>query len=361
MSEDAERTEEATPRRREEARNEGRFAKSQELSTAASLLGSALVLSAATPMLGRALLDLFGSSLASLHTVTPTAEGAATLFRVAAGKTAAATAALLASLAASGLALSALQAKGTFTLKPLEPKFDKLNPVTNAKNLVSPKQLVELVKSLAKLVLVGAAVYGSLKHAMPEAAALVQQEPLGLAAFVKRYTVRLLMTAGGSYLALAVADYLWQWWQFEKGLRMSKEEVKQEYKESEGDPHIKGRRKQIARQYARRQMLAEVKKADVVVVNPVHIAVAIKYDPTVAPAPVVVAMGKLKLAERIKEIARDAGVPVVENRPVARALIKSARVGTIIPVEMYVAVAEILAFVIRSRATRGSWAGSARA
>lgn len=361
MAEDAERTEEATPKRREQAREEGRVAKSQELTIAASLLGAALVLSSVLPILGGALLDLFGSSLASIHTMTPTAEGAATLFRVAAGKTMAATAAALAAFAAGGVALSALQARGTFATKALEPKFERISPIANAKQLFSARAIADLLKSLAKLLLVGAAVYASLRHAMPEAAALVQEEPLGLAAFVKRYAVRLLATAGGAYLALAVADYLWQWWQFEKGLRMSKQEVKQEHKESEGDPQVKGRRRQIARQYARRQMLADVKGADVVVVNPVHIAVAIRYDISIAPAPVVVAMGKLLLAERIKEIAAAAGVPIVENRPVARALVKRARVGTIIPVEMYVAVAEILAFVIRTRRTRGGWTGSAHA
>ncbi|HYD52452.1 MAG TPA: EscU/YscU/HrcU family type III secretion system export apparatus switch protein [Gemmatimonadaceae bacterium] len=361
MADDMERTEEATPRRREQAQEEGRFAKSQELAVAATLLGSALVLTSVMPLLGVALRDLMGGSLASLHAVTPTPDGIAALVRLSAGKTMAATAAVLASLAATGIALSILQAKGTFSLKPLEPKFERIDPLKNAKNLLSTRQLVELVKSLAKLALVGAAVYASLRRAMPDAAALAQQEPIGLVHFVQRNAVRLLLTAGGAYLVLAVADYLWQWWQFEKGLRMSKEEVKQEHKESEGDPHIKQRRKTIARQYARRQMLQDVQSADVVVVNPVHIAVAIRYDPTSAPAPVVVAMGKLLLAERIKELAAAAGVPIVENRPVARALIKSARVGTIIPVELYVAVAEILAFVIRSRATRGSWAGSARA
>jgi flagellar biosynthesis protein FlhB len=361
MSEGAERTEEATPKRRQEARDEGRLAKSQELTIAASLLGSALVIGSALPMLGQALLDLFGGSLSSLHTMTPTAEGAAVMFRTAAGKTMAATATVLASLAAAGIALSVAQAKGTFSTKAITPKWERIDPSKNLKNLFTARQLAELFKSLAKLAIVGFAVYMSLRRAMPEAAALVQQEPIGLAVFVKRYAVRLLLTAGGAYLALAAADYLFQWWQFERGLRMSREEVKQEFKESEGDPHVKQRRKTIARQYARKQMLTDVKDADVVIVNPVHIAVAIRYDISIAPAPVVVAMGKLLLAERIKELAADAGVPIVENRPVARALIKSARVGTIIPVEMYVAVAEILAFVIRSRASRGSWVGSARA
>lgn len=359
MSDEAERTEEATPKKRQDARDEGRLAKSQELAIAASLLGSALVLGGGMPALGHSLLELFGSTLGSLGAVELTVESTPLFLRATTGRTMMALAGVCAALALAGVVLSVAQARGTLTTKPLEPKFDKLNVVTNAKNLLSARQLVELLKSLAKLGIVAWAVWRALESAMPEAASLVQQEPLGLADFVRRYALRLMLTAGGAYLALAVADYAWQWWQFEKGLRMSKEEVKNEHKETEGDPHVKGRRRQIARQMARRQMLADVKTADVVVVNPVHIAVAIRYDPAFAPAPVVVAMGKLLLAERIKDIAREAGVPIVENRPVARALIKSARVGTIIPVEMYVAVAEILAFVIRTRASRGSWAGSA--
>lgn len=142
---------------------------------------------------------------------------------------------------------------------------------------------------------------------------------------------------------------------------MSKEELKQEDKQQNGDPHVKGRRRQVARSYARRQMLRDVPKADVIIVNPTHIAIAIRYDPTLAPAPIVLAIGQRLVAERIKAIALQAGVPIVQNIPVARALVKTARVGTLIPVEMYLAVAEILAYVLKTRATRGSWIGSASA
>ena len=175
---------------------------------------------------------------------------------------------------------------------------------------------------------------------------------------VKKYAVRMLATAGGAYLALAGGDYLWQWWEHEKSLRMTKEEVRLEYKQNDGDPQIKQRRRQVARSYARRQMMKDVPKADVVIINPTHIAIAIKYDPTVAPAPIVLAIGQRKIAERLKAIAREAGVPMVENRPLARALLKTARVGTLIPYDLYMAVAEILAFVIKTRGTRGSWEGS---
>jgi flagellar biosynthetic protein FlhB len=171
----------------------------------------------------------------------------------------------------------------------------------------------------------------------------------------------MLTSAGMAYLVLAAGDYLFQWWQHEKSLRMTKEEVKLESKQNDGDPQIKQRRRQIARSYARKQMMADVPKADVIIINPTHIAIAIKYDPTLAPAPIVLAIGQRKVAERIKEIARQAGVPMIENKPLARALLKTAKVGTLIPYELYMAVAEILAFVLRTRGTRGSWEGSALA
>jgi flagellar biosynthetic protein FlhB len=161
------------------------------------------------------------------------------------------------------------------------------------------------------------------------------------------------MTAGLSYLGLAVVDYLWQWWRTEQSLRMSKEEIKQESRQSEGDPLVKQRMRSMGRALARRQMFRDVPKADVVITNPTHIAVALRYDPDVAPAPIVVAIGQRKVAQRIKEIAREHGIPTIENRPLARALLASCKVGTMIPGELYVAVAEILAFVFRRRVARG--------
>jgi flagellar biosynthetic protein FlhB len=216
------------------------------------------------------------------------------------------------------------------------------------------RQVVELLKSLGKMGIVGIAVYGSIKAALPDAIALSQESQLGFLYVVKQYAVRMLATAGGAYLVLAAGDYVWQWWQHEKSLRMTKEEVKQELKQNDGDPHIKQRRRAIARQYARKQMMKDVPKADVVIVNPTHIAIAIKYDTSIAPAPIVLAIGMNKVAERIKEIARESGVPMVENRPLARALLKTAKVGTMIPYELYVAVAEVLAFVIRTRGRLGA-------
>jgi len=168
--------------------------------------------------------------------------------------------------------------------------------------------------------------------------------------------------AGLMYLVLAAADYGWQRFRTFEDLKMTKQEVKDEAKQQEGNAEMKSRRRQVARERIRRAMFAAVPKADVVIVNPVHIAIAIKYDPAVAPAPYVVAVGERKIAQRIKELAFQAGVPVIENKPLARAMIKLVKVGTMIPVEMYLAVAEVLAFVMRQRERYGAgWRGTVAA
>lgn len=349
-----ERTEEATPKRREDARNDGQIPRSQELTVAVSLLGSAVVLSTLGPAAGRGLFEIMGRSLANVGTVSLDESSATSMLRVTAMHAFTTVFGLVAAMTVASFVMAALQARGVLSLKPITPQFSRINPATNIKNLVGMRQIVELLKSLGKMTIVGAAVYASIKAALPDAIALSQESPLGILFVVKHYAVRMLATAGGAYLALAAGDYIWQWWQHEQSLRMTKEEVKQEMKQNDGDPHIKQRRRAIARSYARRQMMKDVPKADVVITNPTHIAVAIKYDPSVAPAPIVLAIGQRKVAERIKAIAKEAGVPMVENRPLARALLKTAKVGTLIPFELYMAVAEVLAFVLRTRGRLGA-------
>lgn len=355
---EAERTEEATPRRRDEAREEGRIPRSQELTVAVSLLGGAAVLSTVAPLAGRGLFQIMGDGLAHVATTTLDAGSATMMLRVTALRGFMATIGLIVALTSGSFVMAALQARGVMSLKPIMPQWSRINPATNIKNLLGFRPIVELLKSLGKLTIVAIAVYFSIKKALPDAISLSQTTQLSFLLIVKKYAVRMLATAGGAYLCLAAGDYIWQWWQFEKSIRMTKEEVKQEFKQNDGDPQIKQRRRAIARSYARRQMMKDVPKADVVIVNPTHIAIAIKYDPTVAPAPYVLAIGQRKIAERIKAIAAEAGVPIVQNKPLARALLKTAKVGTLIPYELYMAVAEILAFVLRTRGTRGSWQGS---
>lgn len=346
---DQEKTEAPTQKRRDDAAREGRIPRSPDVSAAALLLASALAVSVTGPGLARALRDLMGAGLGFGGAVGMTAPGAVELVRDAGWKALAALGGFLAALSGAAMAVGAAQGRGTFTWEPLTPKPTRLNPATNLPRVLGTQGLVEGAKSVAKLLVVGWAVYSALRHAWPDVAALGQQSPRALVEVTRRHGVRLLADAGMAALCVAAIDYGWQLWKHERDLRMSKEEVKQESKQQDGDPMVKQRMRALARQRARRQMMKDVPSADVVVVNPVHIAVALKYDPSVAPAPFVVAVGRRKVAERIKELAFAAQVPVVENVPLARALVASVKVGMVIPAELYVAVAEVLAFVLRQR------------
>jgi flagellar biosynthetic protein FlhB len=346
---DQERTEAATPRRREDAKKEGRVPRSQELTTAAVLLGSALALNALGPALARWLLEAMRGMLILSGSAVLNGTSVAALLRALGWKTLVALSALTLAIVAAGGGVAAIQARGVLTWQPLQPKFERVNPVSNAKRILGIQGWADLLKSLLKLGIVGVIVWKTLHAAWGDSIGLAATTPFDLAVVLRAYVVKLLMTAGLCYLVFAGADYGYQVWTHEKQLRMTKQEVKEEAKQNEGDPMVKAQRRAFGRQMARRQMFKEVPRADVVVTNPTHIAVALKYDPALADAPVVVAMGQRKVAERIKAIAREHGVPTLENRPLARALLASARVGTAIPPELYMAVAEGLAWVISQR------------
>lgn len=349
MADREDRTEEATPRKREDARQEGRVPRSQELTTAMLFLAAAGVLYGLGPSLARGVASTVTYGMMSATSSLLNEQGAVEFIRQIGWKLLAAMSAFLLATSGAALGVSAVQARGVLTLKPLEPKWERLNPIPNARRIFGLQSLMELCKSLLKLLVIGLMLYFALRNAWSDGLALAQQSPRQLVEVLLRYSVRVLMTVGIAYLALALADYTWQIWQHERDLRMTKQEVKQEHRENEGDPMLKARRLSMGRSLARRQMFQEVPNADVVVTNPTHIAVALRYDPARADAPIVVAMGQRKVAERIKRIAREAGVPTIENKPLARALLASAKVGMMIPAELYVAVAEILAFVYSRR------------
>lgn len=359
-SEAGEKTEAATPRKREEAIEQGNIWKSQELTSAAALIGSLITVAAMGPGLAEFLLGTMGDTLGSLGSLTGEPGAVVGLFRDLARRALAEITAVTAALAAGAVLIAAIQAKGTFTTATLEPKWERLNPLEGLKRLApNRRMLVELAKQFAKLAIIGAALWNVLGESLPLTGALAQQDPRVAAQMAGDFVVRLLATAGIAFLALAVADVLWQKFDYEENLKMTKAEVKQETKASEGDGMLKARRRALGRARVRQQMLAKVPEATVVIVNPTHLAIALRYDPLVAPAPIVIAMGQRKVAERIKALALESGVPIVENRPLARAMIKACQVGMMIPTELYTAVAEILAFVHRQRAAARGWRGSA--
>ena len=335
------------------ARDDGKVPRSPELAVAAGLLGAALVLAALGPALASNMRSIVASGLSASGQSVLDGGGFVPFVRMMGLRAMGALMAWVATLAGVSLVIGALQARGVFSAKPLAPQIARMNPLANFTRIAGPQSAIELLKSLAKLAVVGIAVRVTLRSSWTRLMALPQETAAALVPLVFHTAVQLLLVSGLCYLALAAGDYAWQLWRHEQDLRMSKHELKQESREMDGDPLTKQRMRSLSRARSRRQMFRDVPKADVVITNPTHIAVALRYDPLECPAPVIVAMGQRKVAERIKRIARESGIPTIENKPLARALLAASHVGAMIPAELYIAVAEVLAFVIRRRILRG--------
>ncbi len=356
------RTEAPTPKRRRDARKKGQIPRSQELTTAFLLLAAAVVLAKGVPVIAAGLALLLTETAVGAMGSIEGFEGMSTWLQQVGWTTLGFLTPALLTMAGVALAVGGIQARGVLSFEPLKPKWNRLSPQKNIKEKWGIQAPVTLGKNLLKFGIISGAMYFAMAGAQNRLPNLAQQGPYALLRFIQEQAVRLLVSAGVAYILLALADYAYQIWRHEKSLKMSKEEIKKEIKESEGDQILKVRRRTMARNLARRRMLLAVGDADVVVTNPTHIAVALKYDPEVASAPLVLAMGARKVAAQIKTLAMDSGVPVVENKPLARALYKTARVGFPIPVELYVAVAEILAWVIQQRERlKTAWKGTSLA
>ena len=207
------------------------------------------------------------------------------------------------------------------------------------------RAVVELIKAILKIIVLGAVLYNILEGRMEEFPRLMDMPPSRVFLITGEVVSEIVMTVGILFVALAAADYLYQWWEYEKNLRMSKQEVKDEYKQMEGDPQIKGKIRSMQQQRARNRMMQAVPSADVVIRNPTHFAVALRYDRERDNAPTVVAKGKNLIALKIVDIAQENGVYVMEDRPLARALYASIEIGQEIPAQFYEPVAQVLAFV----------------
>lgn len=233
------------------------------------------------------------------------------------------------------------------TGETMKPKFERLNPLSGFKRMFSKRSAVEFLKACLKTLVIGWICYSMIRSSLPLFPQLTLVDPVQGVMMVGEIARRIGINAGVLLLVLAVADYSFQRFEHTKSIRMSKQEVKEEHKQSEGDPLLRSRMRQRQREIAMTRMIHEVPKADVVVTNPTHLAVAIQYDPASMDVPVVVAKGAGKVAERIKQVAREHSVAVVENRPLARALFDTVSIGSEIPADLYQAVAEVLAFVYR--------------
>lgn len=348
--EGGERTEKPTARRLQQARDQGQIARSQELSAAVVLLAGAAALAvAAGPSLGRFAAETLRESARALAMDPMTAAGASGMLR---HLTLGFLVALLPfAIGVMGIVTLAnlAQTRGAFSFQVLAPKLDRISPIAGLKRLMSLESVVTLIKGVIKLAALGTVTWLVLKGAMPQILTLVDGGPASTSAVLRDLAFRLAMLTGLAFLVVALADYAFQVFRHQQKLKMSRQEIVREHRETEGDPMVKARILSIMKAKARQRMMRQVPSADVVVVNPTEIAVALKYDPAQSGAPLVIAMGRRKLAERIRAIANQSGVPIVENRPVARALIATAAVGKPIPPALYAAVAEILAFVYRKR------------
>ncbi len=245
-----------------------------------------------------------------------------------------------------GFCASFFQVGPLLSAKVFQPDLNKFNPIKGMAKFVSKRSAVELVKSLAKVALIGLVAYKTVSNEFEETLTLALLDLHQVLMFLGQVAFLVLAKTCGIIIVLAIIDFAFSRYEMEQKMKMTKQEVKEEFKETEGDPHIKARVRSLQQQMARKRMMAEVPKADVIITNPTHLSIALAYVRSEMDAPEIVAKGADHLAFRIREIAREHEVPIIENKPVARALYKQ-EVGTQIPEEMFTAVAEILAYVYR--------------
>ena len=346
-----ERSEAPSQKRRDEARREGRYPASRDVPGALVLLGGLGVLAMGGGHFITTAVQELGRELSSLPTGEFTLDAAVARFFDAGivmlrlGWPFLVVPAVIA--AATGLA----QSRMTLPLAAIKPKWERIDPWHGLTRLLSPRGAVELLRALLKLTVVGAVAYLTLRADWPLLATVTADSGVAAAA-IAQVLVHLWLRIALAFVVLAAADYGYQWWQHEKSLRMTRQELRQEAKEQEGNPQLRARLRSLHRQMAQRRMMNEVRTADVVLRNPIHYAVALKYDAARMRAPRVVAKGERLVAQRIVDEAARHGVPCVENPPLARALFKAVALGKEIPGDLYRAVAEVLAYVYGLRGGR---------
>ncbi|MBO5621324.1 MAG: flagellar biosynthesis protein FlhB [Butyrivibrio sp.] len=347
----AEKSEQPTAKKLDDARKEGQVAKSQEVATAFSLLALFVILRIFYPFMGNNFKSIFERVYNNIPVVARTYDG----FLPVATITSILSNAILTMLLLTapfliiGFLIAFLcdlvQVGFKPTSKPLQPKLSKLNPISGMKKIFSARKLFELGKSILKLAVMAVVIY-SFFTGRTESLFLLYDMPLSQAiGLMGNLIISLGLRIAAAYMVIAFIDLIYQRRKFTKDMMMTKQEVKDEYKNSEGDPAVKSAQKRRMMEASRRRMMQQLPQADVVITNPTHYAVAIKYDAEESDAPVVIAKGADYLAQKIKEIARDNDVEIVENKPLARMLYANVEVGELVPPELYKAVAEVLAYV----------------
>lgn len=342
-----EKTEPATPKRRQEMRQKGQIPRSKELVTAIVLLVSFWSMKLLSSYIFRDLINAIKFFLDFQKDIDSrfTSENIMQIYLKCLFVMAKVLAPILLIIALSVIIVNYMQVGSVFTAKPLMPNLNKLNPVEGFKRLFSRSSFVELLKSIFKIGIIGYVVYDYLIDNYTVLPELLNMNVERTTVFIGNTIINIGIRAAFVLLILAFFDYGFQIWDYEKNTRMSKQEIKDEYKLTEGNPQIKSKIREKQRQLSLRRMMAEVPHADVIITNPTHFAVAVKYDASTSDAPMVIAKGKDLIAQKIKDIAKENKVTIVENKPLAQAIYKSVEIGEKIPSELYKAVAEVLAFV----------------
>lgn len=342
------RTEAATPKRRDESRKRGQVARSREINTGLGLLATFGMLSFTGGWLLTGLIRVMGTSLGASGTTREITPSSGWRIMTDAGWD---SLRLTAPFAIAGMVVgviaSAIQVKPGITTEVLKPRFSVLNPMSGVKRLFSTRSLVSVVKDLVKVGVTGTVSYIVLKGAIPDLMGLMGASP-GLAmVVVGGLVMKIGFSIAAIYVAIAVADFVYERWQHERDMRMTRDEVRREAKEQDVNPEVKGQLKRRQREMAVRRMMSAVPDADVVITNPTHFAIALRYARAL-PAPQVVAKGADNVAFRIIALARESGVSVIQSPPLARSIYANAEVGQYIPADAFGAVAEILAHVYRA-------------
>jgi flagellar biosynthetic protein FlhB len=353
----SEKTEKPTAKRYEDAREKGQVAKSADFNGAVALMAAAWGMSYVGPYtisnLYGQMKFTFGNLLSSPMALKPmTTDSFNALMSSTAQSMVWLMMPLMGTVAVAGVLSNLIQVKPMFSVQAIFPKLDKINPLNGFKRFWSTRSIVEVIKALVKMGIIGGIGSLIIHNHLQELMTLGAMEvPVAWMAIVKvvgeiaQWSCILFLIAG-------IIDWRYQAWEFEKQLRMSRQDIKDERRNSDGDPMMKGRIRQMGIKMAKTRQLAQVPTADVVITNPTHYAIALKYDPDIAPAPVVVAKGKDLFAQKIKEVARENNVPMVENKPLARSLYPVVELEAMIPPELFVAVAEVLAYVFSTNKGR---------
>jgi len=344
-----EKTEKATPKKRQDSRKKGQVAKSQDVNTAIVLFAAFFLMFFLGESMKNIVLDLFRISFNEYIGMPLTEASVQTIFIQMVLKSAYLVIPVMGAALIGGILSNYIQVGFLFSTETIHFKLSKINPISGFKRIFSWRALVEFIKSILKISIVGFVVYLVLSTRFDDILILSQKSIDDALATIANIVVVTGLIVSIVLLLLAVMDYFYQKYDFEKNIRMSKQDLKDEYKNIEGDPLIKSRIKQRQREMAMQRMMQEVPNADVIITNPTHYAIAIKYDESKTDAPFVVAKGVDFIAQKIKLIAKENDVVMVENRPLARALYDQTEIGQVIPEDFFKAVAEILAFVYKTK------------